>query len=78
MNCTIKYPSVTPGTCKININYMYITCTFVIGRNLAGLLVLKVIVAVALPVTFLIAVEDVTPSFTLGALGGLATCLPPF
>jgi hypothetical protein len=47
----IKYPRVTLGTCKININYMYIKYTFVFSNNLAGLLVLKVLGEVALLVT---------------------------
>jgi hypothetical protein len=53
----IKNPHVTTGTCKIDINYVYIKYTFVSGNNLAGLLVFKVLGAVALPVTIPIAVE---------------------
>jgi hypothetical protein len=53
---SIKYPRVTIGTCKININYIYITYTFVSGNNLAGLLIFKVFGAIALPVTIPFAV----------------------
>jgi hypothetical protein len=52
----IKYPHVTLGTCKINIGYMYIVYTFVFRNNLVGRLVLKVLGAVALPVTIPLAV----------------------
>jgi hypothetical protein len=45
---------------------MYITYTFVFGNNLVGLLVLKVLGAVALPMTFLLAVEARDPSLSLG------------
>jgi hypothetical protein len=65
----IKYPRVTLGTCKININYMYITYTFVFHGNLASLLVLKVLGEVALPVTLLLVVEARDAGLRLGHLG---------
>jgi hypothetical protein len=74
----IKYPHVTSGTCKININYMYITYTFAFHDNPPGLLVLKVLGAVALPMTFLLAVEERDAGLCLGLLGRAATHLPPF
>jgi hypothetical protein len=52
----IEYPRVTKGTCKIDINYMYIKYTFVSRNNLVGLLVFKVLGAVALLVTIPFAV----------------------
>jgi hypothetical protein len=52
----------------ININYMYITHTFVFGGNLASLTVLKVLGAVALPVTFLLAIEARDAKLGLGSL----------
>jgi hypothetical protein len=45
------------GTCKIDINYMYIKYTFLFGNNLAGLPAFKVLEAAALPVTITLAVE---------------------
>ena len=52
----IKYPTVTPGTRKVNINNMYITYTFLFSDNLAGLLVLQVLGIIASPVTITLAV----------------------
>jgi hypothetical protein len=57
------------GTCKININYMYMRYTFVSRNNLAGLLVFKVLGAVALPVTIPLAVEALDSGFFLRHLG---------
>jgi hypothetical protein len=62
----IEYPRVTMGTCKIDINYMYIKYTFLFGNNLAGLLVFKVLEAVALPVTIPLAVEALDSGLYLG------------
>ena len=53
----IKYPVVTPGASKVNINNMYITYTFLVGNDLASLLVRQVLGAVALPVSVALAVE---------------------
>jgi hypothetical protein len=47
---------------------MYITYTFLFGANLAGLLVLKVLGAVVLLVTFLLAVEARDVELGLGHL----------
>ena len=52
----IKYPSVTSGTRKVNINNMYIKYTFLFHDNLAGFLVLQVLGTVAFPVTLTLAV----------------------
>jgi hypothetical protein len=65
----IKYPHVTSGTCKININYMYITYTFVSSNNLVGLLVFKVLGALALPVTIPFVVEALDPGLCRRRLG---------
>jgi hypothetical protein len=65
----MEYPCVTTGTCKIDINYMYIKYTFVSGNNLAGLLVFKVLGAVALPMTIPFAVEALDYGLHLGCLG---------
>jgi hypothetical protein len=54
------------GTCKIDINYMYIKYTFLSGNNLAGLLVFKVLGAVALPVTIPFAVQALDFGLYLG------------
>jgi hypothetical protein len=62
----IKYPCVTTGICKIDINYVYINYTFVSSNNLAGLLVFKVLGAVALPVTIPFAVEALDSRLYLG------------
>ena len=35
----IKYPGVTPSTCKVNIYNMYIAYTLVLPGNLVGLLI---------------------------------------
>jgi hypothetical protein len=47
---------------------MYIKYTFVFGNNLVGLLVLKVLGAVALPVTIPFAVETLDSGLHLGRL----------
>jgi hypothetical protein len=71
----IEYPCVTAGTCKININYMYIKYTFVSGNNFAGLLVFKVLRAVALPMAIPLAVEALDSRHKLGHLGGTGNTL---
>jgi hypothetical protein len=48
---------------------MYIEYTFVSGNNLSGLLVLKLLRAVALPVTIPFAVEALDSGFHLGSPG---------
>jgi hypothetical protein len=63
------------GTCKINKNYMYIEYTFVPGNNLAGLLVFKLLGAVALPVTIPFAVEALDSGFHLGSPGRTGNAL---
>jgi hypothetical protein len=55
------------GTCKIDINYMYIKYTFLSGNNLSGFLVFKVLEAVALLVTVSLAVEALDPGLYLGS-----------
>jgi hypothetical protein len=64
----IKYPCVTTGTCKIDINYMYMKYTFVFGNNLVSLLVFKVLGEVAFPVTTPFAVEALDSRLHLGRL----------
>jgi hypothetical protein len=54
------------GTCKIDINYMYIKYTFLSGNNLVGFLVFKVLEAVALPVTVSLAIEALDSGLYLG------------
>jgi hypothetical protein len=71
----IEYPCVTAGTCKIDINYMYIKYTFVSGNNLADLLVFKVLGAVALPVTIPLAVEALDSGLHLGRIGRTGNAL---
>jgi hypothetical protein len=62
----IKYTCVTTGTCKIDINYMYIKYTFLSGNNLDDLLIFKVLGVVALPVTIPFAVEALDSGLYLG------------
>jgi hypothetical protein len=71
----IKYPRVTMGTCKININYMYITYTFVSCNNLVGFLVFKVLGAVAVPVTIPLVVEALDSGLYLRHLGRTSNTL---
>ena len=75
----IKYPSVAPGTSEVNINNMYIKYTFVLAdNNLARLLVLNVLGAVALPMAFALAVVALDPTLKTGCLGrsGNLLCRP--
>jgi hypothetical protein len=64
----IEYPRVTTGTCKIDINYMYIKYTFLFGNNLAGLLVFKVLATVTLLVTVSLVKEALDSGLYLGHL----------
>src|SRR3954464_1548302 len=50
---SIKYPGTTTRTSKVHINNMYIKYTF----DIASLLIHQVLGAVALPMTFSLAVE---------------------
>jgi hypothetical protein len=54
---------------------MYIKYTFVSGNNLSGLLVFKVLEAVALPVTIPLAVEALDSGLHLGRLGEIGNTL---
>jgi hypothetical protein len=71
----IEYPRVTTGTCKININYIYIKYTFVSSNNLAGLIVFKVLGAVELLVTIPFVVEALDSGLHLGRLGRTGSTL---
>ena len=68
----IKYPSVTSGTRKVNINNMYIKYTFLFHDDLAGILVLQVLGTVAFPVTVTLALEahNARLGTSLGSLRG--------
>src|SRR3954471_1668972 len=50
---SIKYPGTTTRTSKVHINNMYIKYTF----DIASFLIRQVLVVVALPMTFSLAVE---------------------
>jgi hypothetical protein len=62
----IECPRVTTGTCKIDINYMYIKYTFFFSNNLVGFLVFKLLEEVALLVTISLAVEALDSGLYLG------------
>src|SRR3954468_24298780 len=66
----IKYPCVTTGSRKKNINNMYIIYIFLSGDYLSRLLVLQVLGTVAFPVTITLTVEAHNARFGLGYLGG--------